>query len=629
MSYVWGSGQGCTSLTKSNMESLKKGIRPSEMQGHWYAALLATKSLGIRYLWIDALCDCGDDLEERLDTILRIADIYSSAALVVCDAGGGTAGLDRFSIDTSILLQPLSFFFNWSEPSEAENYRKRLQTPLWACCSRAWMQPELSLYFDTDDTLSTFFPGHVVRFKSSERRRLKIRWSRVRNMDTQEASSETEHPHIQQSRADFYEETRTSYNDIDWEKAESQLKRGISCAEAGKPFEALACFMIAKDCVSAFSTLTTRAREVYSTASMYIASIYTTQELPEVAQDIMLPALEIYRKLPESGRGMGILQFSMGTIYDALGKHEESLNSYNEAKKIFDALSESQEQELSTWNAVLNLKLAKHHVRTKKFKEAHALLQQCLDYFQSREDSTAQAHLARAIFWQSLVFEAEGSKFMAKAMHAAAKDALIAVRGARERNSSDASASFFAEDFDEEGASNLATRNPTKAKAAWREMSVKNIESLVRIADKIHPNLPESNQVFAERVKLFPEGCLALVEDEGDDLCGYVISHPIRRRQPPALDSLLGEIASDADQYYIHDLAILPDYRGYGLAQECIRKLFAIAKRYPTTSLVSVYNTAPFWGRFGFVPQEKDEGLEKNLLDYGDDAIYLERINKE
>ncbi|KAL8990147.1 MAG: hypothetical protein Q9177_001120 [Variospora cf. flavescens] len=171
-------------------------------------------------------------------------------------------------------------------------------------------------------------------------------------------------------------------------------------------------------------------------------------------------------------------------------------------------------------------------------------------------------------------------------------------------------------------------KTSTKAKLAWRQMSGNDIESLVRVAHLIHPGLPESDGVFAERVKLFPEGCLALVEGERDELYGYAISHPIRRRQPPALDSFLRAIASDADQYYIHDLAILPEARGRGLAQECINKLFGIAQRYPTTSLVSVYDTAPFWGRFRFVPEEIDEGLKMKLLDYGDDATYLERKNE-
>ncbi|KAI4283877.1 MAG: hypothetical protein L6R38_001838 [Xanthoria sp. 2 TBL-2021] len=168
-----------------------------------------------------------------------------------------------------------------------------------------------------------------------------------------------------------------------------------------------------------------------------------------------------------------------------------------------------------------------------------------------------------------------------------------------------------------------------KTKVAWREMCLNDIGSLVRVAEKIHPDLPECEQVFAERLKLFPEGCLALVEEVGDELCGYAISHPIRRRNPPALNSLLGEIALDPDQYYIHDLAILPEFRRRGLAQECIKKLSALAKRYLTTGLVSVYNTAPFWGLSGFVPATVDEGLEKKLLDYGEDAMYLERKNRE
>ena len=163
--------------------------------------------------------------------------------------------------------------------------------------------------------------------------------------------------------------------------------------------------------------------------------------------------------------------------------------------------------------------------------------------------------------------------------------------------------------------------------AAWREMSVSDIEGLMRVADEVHPDLPEGDNVFTERVKLFPEGCLVLIE--GDEVCGYAISHPIRHRQPPALSSLLGEIAPDANQYYIHDVAIIPRLRGRGLAAECICKLLMVAKRYRTTCLVSVYGTAPFWGRFGFVPEPVDAVLAEKLRNYGDDATYLSCQNSQ
>ncbi|KAF1845197.1 uncharacterized protein K460DRAFT_366081 [Cucurbitaria berberidis CBS 394.84] len=172
-------------------------------------------------------------------------------------------------------------------------------------------------------------------------------------------------------------------------------------------------------------------------------------------------------------------------------------------------------------------------------------------------------------------------------------------------------------------------RNPAVAKAVWYKLSVNDTESLLSIANKIHPDLPESLEVFIERINLYPEGCLALIDEQGkgNKLYGYVISHPIIRRQPPALNSLLKEISPDADQYYIHDLAILSEARGCGFAQECISKLLAIAERFETTSLISVYDSTSFWGRFGFVSGESDNGLERKLRDYGEDAVYLERRN--
>lgn len=90
---------------------------------------------------------------------------------------------------------------------------------------------------------------------------------------------------------------------------------------------------------------------------------------------------------------------------------------------------------------------------------------------------------------------------------------------------------------------------------------------------------------------------------------------------------MLGEIAPDADQYYIHDLAILPEVRGQGGANECMEKVLSVAEGFETICLVSVYGTASFWRRFGFVPVVVDEALKAKLRGYGDGARYLERKN--
>ena len=163
--------------------------------------------------------------------------------------------------------------------------------------------------------------------------------------------------------------------------------------------------------------------------------------------------------------------------------------------------------------------------------------------------------------------------------------------------------------------------------SAWREMTAADINGVLAVANKIHTTLPERDVVFAERARLFPEGCLVLVDD--GEVVGYAISHPIRFRQPPALDSFVHEIAADANQYYIHDLAILPGSRARGLAADCVWKLLNVAKRYQTTCLISVYGTVTFWARYQFEPDTVDNALAEKLREYGADARYLCRQNDE
>jgi GNAT superfamily N-acetyltransferase len=164
--------------------------------------------------------------------------------------------------------------------------------------------------------------------------------------------------------------------------------------------------------------------------------------------------------------------------------------------------------------------------------------------------------------------------------------------------------------------------------ATWRPLTLKDIDSLILIASQIHPGLPERAEIFAERVKLFPKGCLALTDHNTKDLVGYAISHPILHHLPPELDTLLGEIERNADQYYIHDLAILPGYHGRGNAREAMESMLKVAERYKSTCLVSVYGTAGFWRRFGFVPVDVEESMKIKIEGYGKDALVLERKSK-
>lgn len=159
---------------------------------------------------------------------------------------------------------------------------------------------------------------------------------------------------------------------------------------------------------------------------------------------------------------------------------------------------------------------------------------------------------------------------------------------------------------------------------AWRSMTPQDLNLVKDLADRIHVNHPEDMEVFAERLRLYPQGCLALVD--GGRIAGYALSHPWRMADPPPLNSSLGEIPERAGTYYIHDVALLPEVRGKGYAAQAGHLLAerARAAGLDTMSLVAVNNSQRFWERLGF-RGASDSRLDAKLLSYGSDAVWMMR----
>jgi ribosomal protein S18 acetylase RimI-like enzyme len=157
----------------------------------------------------------------------------------------------------------------------------------------------------------------------------------------------------------------------------------------------------------------------------------------------------------------------------------------------------------------------------------------------------------------------------------------------------------------------------------WRALRAEDLLELHAIANQVHLDHPEDAQVFAERLMLYPEGCLAL-EDSDTAISGYVLSHPWHLMRPPALNVLLGEIPAAATTYYIHDIALLPRVRGTGAALEVAQKLIdhANAKKLQTVSLVAVNSSMAFWKKLGFEIGHDTE-LDRRLESYVGKACYM------
>ena len=165
--------------------------------------------------------------------------------------------------------------------------------------------------------------------------------------------------------------------------------------------------------------------------------------------------------------------------------------------------------------------------------------------------------------------------------------------------------------------------SPTNA-GAGRPMRTYDLGAVAEIADRVHEAYPEDPKIFAERLRLWPEGCW-VYESDGR-LIAYVLSHPAVAFAPPPLNALLGELPEVPTTYYIHDLALLPETRGQGAGSQIVRILLDGARRSgcPDVSLVAVTESAGFWGRHGFETVSV-LALDAKLRSYDEDARFMVR----
>lgn len=425
LSHCWSSrgsrGSSDTQLTMSNLSRLQRSIEPSDMRRCVFDAIELTRSLGVRYIWVESLCVVQDNHEDWLDMMSKMSDIYRSAILTITTVGTNDETVES-CVDSSVLEQPFSIFLDWSRPTVAKSLSHRL-------FSNSALLLALGAEYIHD-----FFMATLI--------------------DESDTSHESILDTTQQHDAEIVE-AEVETTDTRFDEAVREIDEGVHYIEAGKSFEALASFMKAKEVVIAFQPLTPRSWKIHAVASANIALVYQMQHLPAMALDIAEASLAVQSRLPEMDYSSTLelvrLRFAMGSIYNALENSNESLNCFKAASKDLERLPEGESlSESADWKGVLDLKLAEHRMRKKEYKEAHALLQQSLDHFQSQDSLSAQAHLARTLHWESVVYEAQGSKIMCNAIKAAARETWLGVREARGRALSEGFTSPNADNFDEE-----------------------------------------------------------------------------------------------------------------------------------------------------------------------------------
>ena len=252
-----------TRLTWSNMSRLQQGIAPSEISRSEYDAINFTRSLGMRYLWIDTLCVVQGDL----DGVSKMSDIYRSAVVtIVWNRKTGVIDVSvDLCIDSSVTQQPFSIFLDWSRPTVAKSCSDRLCSPTSVPRLTSYLVHQTAVEFLANRSGSPH--GHTPKSDGL--------------YDAERVEREVE------------------IDDTRFDEAGQQIDQGVHHIEAGKNFEALALFMKAKELVSAFQKLTWKSWKLHAVASANIALVYQVQNLPVMAHEIAEASLALQSRLPE------------------------------------------------------------------------------------------------------------------------------------------------------------------------------------------------------------------------------------------------------------------------------------------------------------------------------------------
>lgn len=152
-----------------------------------------------------------------------------------------------------------------------------------------------------------------------------------------------------------------------------------------------------------------------------------------------------------------------------------------------------------------------------------------------------------------------------------------------------------------------------------RHMQRADIDAVLRIQSRCYTALePESAGSLLSKLEVSPATCWVADSERG--LAGYLFAHPWTSEVPPSLDLVIERLPAAADCFYIHDLAIDPEWRGTGTGERLIGDALQLAdNHWPRCALIAVQASQRFWGRFGFVPAPTP--LQAAAVGYGDATL--------
>ena len=167
------------------------------------------------------------------------------------------------------------------------------------------------------------------------------------------------------------------------------------------------------------------------------------------------------------------------------------------------------------------------------------------------------------------------------------------------------------------------------ADATVRALAAQHLPGLLEVQRACYgDDLVEGLEIFARRLAS-PANCSLVLEQAGQVLA-YLAAYRSQRSKVTPLHGDFEAVTAPliADTLYLHDMAVLPQLAGRGLAHALLAPLWAQASaqglRY--TALVSVQGSQAYWQRQGYAVQPLEQSTQRaRLASYGTGAVYMSR----
>ena len=158
LSHCWG-GYSKTTLTSSSLATFEAGIHMSTLPRTFQHAVIMTQKLGIRYLWIDALCILQDSTQEWSHEASLMGDIYANSTLTLSATNAPDSEGGLYHTRSPLSVWPCRVVATWDcfPPAnlvvyvpgwEGERTMEPLSSRGWAF--QEWLLSKRTIHFSRD-----------------------------------------------------------------------------------------------------------------------------------------------------------------------------------------------------------------------------------------------------------------------------------------------------------------------------------------------------------------------------------------------------------------------------------------------------------------------------------------------